>query len=87
MEQEFRAWLVQQGNPGAAKNYPQAIRLISEHYWARARWSRRPSIWSTVRRCCGNGRTTPSPAVINCTQWRRPMRQPGTPQGGISCST
>ena len=32
MEQAFREWLVQQGKPSAAKNYPQAINLISEHY-------------------------------------------------------
>ncbi|MCX7111799.1 MAG: hypothetical protein NTX45_17065 [Proteobacteria bacterium] len=32
MEQEFRDWLIQQGKPSAAKNYPQAINLVSEHY-------------------------------------------------------
>jgi len=36
MEQEFRAWLVERGNPGAARNYPQAIRLISENYSAQS---------------------------------------------------
>lgn len=32
MEYAFREWLAQQGKPSAAKNYPQAIKLISEHY-------------------------------------------------------
>lgn len=32
MEQAFKDWLVQHGKPGAAKSYPQAINLISEHY-------------------------------------------------------
>ena len=32
MEQAFRDWLVQQGKAGAAKSYPQAINLLSDHY-------------------------------------------------------
>ena len=32
MEQAFREWLSQQGKPSAAKSYPQAINLISDHY-------------------------------------------------------
>lgn len=32
MKQAFRDWLVQRGNDGAAKSYPQAINLISAHY-------------------------------------------------------
>lgn len=32
MEQAFRDWLAQQGKAGAAKSYPQAIHLISDHY-------------------------------------------------------
>ncbi|WP_264569388.1 endonuclease NucS domain-containing protein [Rhodoferax antarcticus] len=32
MEDQFRAWLIQQGKPSAARNYPQAINLVSEHY-------------------------------------------------------
>ena len=32
MEQAFRDWLVQQGKAAAAKSYPQAINLISDHY-------------------------------------------------------
>ena len=34
MEQEFREWLLQRGNPGAAGNYPRAIHALSEHYSA-----------------------------------------------------
>lgn len=32
MENSFREWLIQRGNPAAARNYPQAINLISAHY-------------------------------------------------------
>lgn len=32
MELAFRNWLVAQGKPSAAKNYPQAINLVSQHY-------------------------------------------------------
>lgn len=32
MEQDFRNWLIQRGNPGAANSYPRAIPNISEHY-------------------------------------------------------
>jgi hypothetical protein len=32
MEHQFREWLVQRGNTGAASSYPKAINLISEHY-------------------------------------------------------
>ncbi|MBL8432641.1 MAG: hypothetical protein JNK80_09625 [Dechloromonas sp.] len=32
MEQEFRDWLLQRGNAGAAGSYPRAIHTISEHY-------------------------------------------------------
>lgn len=32
MEQDFREWLIQRGNAGAANSYPRAIHLISEHY-------------------------------------------------------
>ena len=32
MEQAFRNWLVQQGKASAAKSYPLAINLISNHY-------------------------------------------------------
>ncbi|MGB7501206.1 MAG: hypothetical protein WBM25_02305, partial [Azonexus sp.] len=32
MEKAFREWLIQRGNPSAARNYPQAINLVSEHY-------------------------------------------------------
>ncbi|MEI7464284.1 MAG: hypothetical protein WCJ87_02985 [Burkholderiales bacterium] len=31
-EQSFRDWLDRRGNPGAAKSYPKAIHLISEHF-------------------------------------------------------
>jgi hypothetical protein len=32
IEHQFKEWLVQQGKPSAAKNYPQAINLVSQHY-------------------------------------------------------
>ncbi|MDW5445066.1 endonuclease NucS domain-containing protein [Polaromonas sp. SM01] len=32
MEYQFKEWLIQQGKPSAAKNYPQAINLVSQHY-------------------------------------------------------
>lgn len=32
IENHFKEWLVQQGKPSAAKNYPQAINLVSQHY-------------------------------------------------------
>lgn len=32
MDQQFREWLVQRGNPGAATYYPSAIHRISDHY-------------------------------------------------------
>lgn len=32
MEQQFRDWLIKQGKPSAAKNYPQAINLVSQHF-------------------------------------------------------
>jgi hypothetical protein len=32
MEQKFREWLLQRGNAGAAKSYPVAIYVLSEHY-------------------------------------------------------
>ncbi len=32
MENEFREWLIQRENTGAAKNYPRAIHKISKHY-------------------------------------------------------
>ncbi len=32
MEEKFKQWLIQRGNPAAANNYPNAIHNISEHY-------------------------------------------------------
>src|SRR3989304_5552408 len=32
MKQEFKNWLIQRGNPGAAKSYPGAINQLSIHY-------------------------------------------------------
>ncbi|HVZ42865.1 MAG TPA: hypothetical protein VHA82_03560 [Ramlibacter sp.] len=32
MEIQFRDWLIKQGKPSAAKNYPQAINIVSQHY-------------------------------------------------------
>lgn len=32
MENQFKEWLIQQGKLSAAKNYPQAIKLVSQHY-------------------------------------------------------
>lgn len=31
-EHQFKQWLIEQGKPSAAKNYPQAINLVSQHY-------------------------------------------------------